>query len=661
MTKYFPENNNDGNNGNRNHWHERLRRELNAEQYYFVTHRGSALLGIAGPGSGKTRALTFRVANLLQENVRPENILLVTFTNKAAEEMKTRVKEIIGSLPPGLWAGTFHSIGARILRRHASLVNRGPNFSILDEDDRGAMIKSSLAALKLKLPAKDQNLFIKKGLLRTILSSARNSALDLEDYVYTRLPELSHYLPVFKQVEEIYEEKKRLANAFDFDDLLSVWLKLLQENKQIRQRYQEQFQHILVDEYQDTNAIQDQLVLLLGENSSICLVGDDAQSIYSFRCAEIGNILTFSQKRPDCTVVKLVQNYRSVPEILELANYSISNNRQQIPKELFTVRAPGEKPYIYIASDNFKEAQFIVHKVLELYDEGQSLSDIAVLYRSSYLAQDVELELLKKNIPYMTFGGLKFLQRAHIKDILAWLKILENPLDEISWQRVILMHEGLGTATFQQLWQKMRSYPQPLQAVTGEQISPPRGLKGWKSLVGTLRQLEDADRENVPWLIQIILESHYGKYLKEKYPDDFAERIMGIERLAAYGSRCASLREFLESLILEEALIMEDLKEENPEKEYLTLSTIHSAKGKEWKTVLLIGLNEGRFPTSQGIKNIEEERRLFYVAATRAKDYLYLTSSREEYRGWGSYLSGPSSFIRELPPHCYQVIFEDYF
>jgi DNA helicase-2/ATP-dependent DNA helicase PcrA len=654
MTEYSLENSSDNNS-----WHARLRRELNPEQYFFVTHRNSSLLGIAGPGSGKTRALTFRVANLLKEKVPPENILLVTFTNKAAEEMKNRVREIIGYLPPGLWAGTFHSVGARILRRHASLVNRGANFSILDEDDRGAMIKSSLSSLKLNLKSKDQNLFIKRGLLGKILSSARNSALDLETYVDNQMPDLSNYLPIFKKVEEMYEEKKRLANAFDFDDLLSAWLELLRENENIRQRYQEQFKHILVDEYQDTNAIQDQLVLLLGEKSSTCLVGDDAQSIYSFRCAEIGNILTFPLKRPDCTIVKLVQNYRSVPEILELANCSISKNKQQIDKELFTVRETGEKPWVYVAPDNFREAHFIVNKVQEFYDEGQNLSDIAVLYRSSYLAQDVELELLKRNIPYLTFGGLKFLQRAHIKDILAWLKILENPRDEISWQRVVLMHEGLGEATFQELWRKMRSYPQPLQAVIQEKIIPPRGLKGWKALVETLRQLENAVLENVPRLIKIIIESHYREYLKEKYPDDFAERSMGIERLAAYGSRCSSLQEFLESLILEDTLIMEDLKDENLEKDFLTLSTIHSAKGKEWKTVLLIGLNEGRFPTSQGIKNIEEERRLFYVAVTRAKDYLYLTSSQEEYRGWGSYLSGPSSFIRELPLHCYQVLFEE--
>jgi len=639
-------------------WRQRLRRELNAEQYFFVTERSSSLLGIAGPGSGKTRALTYRVAHLLKENVPPENILLVTFTNKAAEEMKNRVREIIGYFPPGLWAGTFHSIGARILRRHASLINRSPNFTILDEDDREAMLKSSLVALKVRLDTKDQNLFIKKGLLGKILSSARNSALDLQTYIHTRAPELTDYLDFLKQVEEKYEEKKRLANAFDFDDLLNAWLNLLQKNHHIRHYYQQQFQHILVDEYQDTNAIQDQIVLLLGEKSLTCLVGDDAQSIYGFRCAEVGNILTFPLKRPDCKIVKLVQNYRSVPEILELANCSISNNKQQFKKELFTMRPRGEKPYVYIASDNFNEARFIVHKIVELYDEGQKLSDIAVLYRSTYLAQDVEMELLKKNIPYQTFGGLKFLQRAHIKDILAWLKILENPLDEISWQRVILMHKGLGAATFQQIWMKMRSHPQPLQAIIQGKISPSRGQQGWSAMVSTLQRLEKTSLENVSELIQVIMENHYSKYLKENHPDDYTERLMGIERLAAYGSRCSSLREFLESLILEEALVMENFNDNKMKRDYLTLSTVHSAKGKEWKTVFLMGLNEGRFPALQNKKNIEEERRLFYVAVTRAKDYLFLTSSREELRGWGSYLSGPSSFIKELPLHCYQVIEE---
>ena len=371
-----------------NEWYEKLKKELNPDQYFFVTTKSSAILGIAGPGSGKTRALTYRVANLLYEKVPPEKILLVTFTNKAAEEMKKRVKEILGYFPGGLWAGTFHSIGARILRRHARLAGREANFSILDEDDRERMLKSILASLMLNLTTKEKKLFLKKRTAGEILSLSRNSNIRTDIYIKENNPELINYIPLFQQLDTLYEEKKRLANAFDFDDLLIRWLKLLQNNEHLRKYYQEQFAYILVDEYQDTNAIQDQLILLLGEKSSICLVGDDAQSIYSFRCAEIGNILHFPDHKPSCTIVKLAQNYRSIPEILELANCSIAQNRNQFPKELYTTRPSGEKPQVFLARDNLEEAYFVADKILELYDEGEELNQIAVLYRSSYLSRN---------------------------------------------------------------------------------------------------------------------------------------------------------------------------------------------------------------------------------------------------------------------------------
>ena len=641
-------------------WQERLQQELNAEQHFFVTHKHPAILGIAGPGSGKTRALTYRLANLLQENVDPRTIMLVTFTNKAAEEMKRRVREIAGYLPKGLWAGTFHSIGARMLRRHAPLVERSANFTILDEDDRSTMLKLVLAVYKNELKEKDRNLFLKRGLLGKIMSSARNSSLDLTTYVNINMPDLTPYLSLFCSVGAAYEEKKRLTNAFDYDDLLIVWLKMLQENPEVKQRYQEQFKHILVDEFQDTNVIQDRIVQILGEKGSTCLVGDDAQSIYSFRCADIEHILSFPQKKADCTVVKLVQNYRSVPEILELANCSISKNSGQIPKQLSAVRASGEKPFIYLPHDNYQEAAFIADKIQDLYDNGLQLGEMAVLYRSSYLSQDIELALIKSNIPYLTFGGLKFLQRAHIKDILAWLKILENPRDELAWQRVAMLHEGIGATTFQSIWQQLKAYPNPLEAALGDNITPKRGKQGWKTFTEILARLQKAERENVPQLIAIIMKSAYSQILQQKYPDDYVERGLGIERLAAYGARCASVGEFLESLLLEETLILDSIREESPDTDFLTLSTIHSAKGKEWKAVFIVGLSDGHFPSALGRKNMEEERRLFYVAVTRAKDYLYLSAAQEDYRGWDRYISGPSTFLTELPLHCYQIMRSDY-
>ncbi len=642
-------------------WDEKMRQELNEEQCLFATCGDRSLLGIAGPGSGKTRALTYRVANLLQKGVPPHRVMLVTFTNKAAEEMKERVKELLGgTLPSGLWEGTFHSLGARFLRRHASLVNRSPGFSIMDEEDRKAMLRSALAESKIAFSSQEKNIFIKRGILGRILSSAKNSGMQLSDYLPQHEPALVDYLEAFTKVLSFYEHKKTLANSFDFDDLLTEWLRLLEENESVRARYQEQFSHILVDEFQDTNIIQNRLVLLLGKFSAISLVGDDSQSIYSFRCAEIGNILHFPHNREDCHTVKLIQNYRSTPQILELANCSIENNVQQVPKELVSTRSDGVKPRLYIANDNFQEARYIVNAIEDLYyGNGQNLKDIAVLYRSSYLSQDLEMALLNKKIPYLTFGGLKFLQRAHIKDILAWLKILYNQWDELAWQRVALMHEGIGEATFQKLWQKLRAYPQPISAALQKEVIPSRGARGWEELLQTLGALNRLGTDNVPQLIRTLMESSYGNYLRQQYPDDYTERGLGIERLAAYGGRCSSLQGFLESLLLEESLILDTIKDERPEKDFLTLTTIHSAKGKEWKTVFLIGLNDGRFPPPQGMNNLEEERRLFYVAVTRAKDDLFLLSSRQEYRRWESLLTGPSTFIKELPFHCYEIIIDD--
>ncbi len=648
-----------GTRGDSRSWLDRLQAELNAEQYQFVTGESPVILGVAGPGSGKTRALTYRVAHLIQKGVSPENILLVTFTNKAAEEMRSRVNQILGFFPQGLWAGTFHSTGARILRQHAALVQRTPGFSILDQGDAEALLKSAFSSLKIALNPQEKNLFVKRGLLQKIISSAKNSCLDLETYLEAQMPHLVDYLPLVRKVAEAYEAKKSAANVFDFDDLLVTWLALLEENEPVRKHYQEKFQHILVDEFQDTNAVQDRLVLLLGDESAICLVGDDAQSIYSFRCAEVGNILNLPRKKPGCSIIKLVQNYRSIPEILELANCSIRLNEQQIVKELYAQREPGEKPWFFLARDNIQEANRVADKIIEHYNNGQDLQDMAVLYRSSFLSQDLELALMKRNVPYLTFGGLKFLQRAHIKDVMAWLKILENPRDELSWQRVAVLHEGIGEATFSKTWEKLRAFPNPLQAVLEERVTPGRGREGWSALTRTLKELAQADQGDVPGLIRMIMNSTYQQILQTRYPDDYTERSLGIERLAAYGQRCSSLGEFLESLALEEALILDSVKAASRERDFLTLSTIHSAKGKEWRTVFLIGNNEGQFPSPLGQKNLEEERRLFYVAITRAKDYLYLTASEENFRGWERYVGGPSQFVRELPLHCYQLMESD--
>lgn len=636
---------------------EALKKQLNEQQREFVFCDDKAILGIAGPGSGKTRALTYRAARLLLEGISPDRILLVTFTNKAADEMRYRLGQILGFIPDDLWIGTFHAVGARILRQYAHLVERRSNFSILDEEDSAALIRSSWAAIKAELPAKEERLFIAGGLFGEIISRAKNSGLSLGQAVNLFYPQHTNYQDLLERVYETYEDKKRDINALDFDDLLVRWLELIERHAVAREWLERRFSHVLVDEYQDTNVVQASIVKALGRRASVCVVGDDAQSIYSFRCAEVKNILRFPSEFENCTVVKLEQNYRSIPEILELANCSISHNTEQMHKKLFTRRPSGEKPWVVVAKNPAEEAQFVAQRVMDLYDEGVMLSEMAVLYRSSFLAQDLEMELIARNIPYVTFGGLKFLEKAHIKDVLAWLRILLNPRDEISWRRVVTSEEGIGRATFELIWKDISRAGNPLKEALS--IIPKLNKKaraGWERVVGLLREL-DAHRDEGPaTLIGLIMAGSYGQRFEEKFPQDYWERLQGIERLAGYARRYFSLEAFLNTVSLEQEYILKGLEAEQPERDVLTLSTIHSAKGKEWRAVFVIGLNQGRFPSSRGAEYLEEERRLFYVAVTRAKDFLYLVCSLEDIRGWESFIAGPSVFIEELPPSVYRLV-----
>ncbi len=643
------------NNKEGSEWINLLHEALNPAQFEFATAEDPALLGLAGPGSGKTRALIYRAAHLIKSGVQPEQLLLVTFTNKAAGEMKERLESLLGFLPYNLWAGTFHSIGARILRKHAALVGRTPSFSIFDEDDTRVTLKHILK--ELSVDDEDRKIIMKRGLLGRIISQARNSDLSVKEVMEEFYPYRLEYLEVVQNSADLYERKKLENNAFDFDDLLLCWLELFERHPRVGEQYRRRFQHVLVDEFQDTNVIQARIIDLFAGAASICVVGDDAQSIYAFRFADIGNILSFPERYSLCQVVRMEQNYRSTPEIVELANCSIGHNRQQLYKKLYSTNPGGAKPAVAKMLDARQEASFVLQSIWELQNNGVSLDEIAVLYRSSYLPAEVEFALARKGISYKTYGGVKFFQKAHIKDLLAYLKVINNPSDENSWRRIAFLQQGMGQVTFDKLWAKLKQHSDPLDAALGGKESPARGKEGWAALMRTLDTVYKNREDQVPHLINAIIELNYDDILKQNYPDQYDERLSGIERLMIYAERFDSLASFLESLALEESVFADTAAAENKMAGQLTLSTIHSAKGKEWDAVFIIGMNQGHFPSQRSESDsLDEERRLFYVAATRARRFLYLTTYREDYRSYGAVSEGPSIFLRELPPEIYQLV-----
>ena len=648
-------------------WLKRLRRELNEPQYKFVTAEESVALGLAGPGSGKTRALVYRAAHLIKSGAAPDKILLLTFTNKAAEEMKQRLQFLLGAWPEGLWAGTFHSFGASILRRYAPLVQRQGNFTILDDDDSRSILRQLAAELPHGLGEEERRLLIRRGLLGRMISQTRNSGTPLSKVVLEEYPFSYEHLPLIEKLASLYEQRKVEANAFDFDDLLLCWQQLFEEQSAVRERYRDRFDHLLVDEFQDTNIVQGSLVDYFAGAASICAVGDDAQSIYAFRFAEVGNILSFPEKYPQALVVRMEQNYRSTPEIVALANASIAFNRVQLPKKLFSKKSSLEKPLVVGSRDAREEASFVLDRIYRLRRSGVPLREIAVLYRSAYLSAELEFALLREGIPYCTFGGLRFLQKSHIKDVLAYLKVLYNPFDTEAWRRLALLQPGLGQATFKRLWSDLKDSGAPLEAALSGKVVPARGKESWRSLVQTLEALwerlpalsgdeKNGQGEGVAGLINLAMKQNYEKFLYKNYPDQYEERAKGIKQLADNARRYGSLGEFLESLALEESLFTGADAAAGAGGEWLTLSTVHSAKGKEWEAVFVVGLNEGNFPSHRVVdEELPEERRLFYVAVTRARSYLYLSTYWAAYRDWGPVTTAPSLFLKELPRDCFEA------
>lgn len=622
--------------------------ELNQEQLDVVLNADGACLVLAGAGSGKTRTVTYRVAYLVEQGVDPAQILLLTFTNKAAREMLDRVALLMGQGVQGIWGGTFHSIANRFLRQYAPTLGYTSGFSILDQDDSHSLVKAVMKELKIDPKARR---FPTASVVHSMLSYARNTLSSVQDVVELKHPNFVTFASEIEEIGRIYRERKMAANAMDFDDLLINWLNLMQ-HADIGPRIAAQFRYVLVDEYQDTNALQALIVRALGSiNSNVLVVGDDAQSIYAFRGADVKNILNFPEQWTGAKIFKLLTNYRSVPEILNLANDSLSHNVDQFQKDLVAVKAKGEKPTLVSAASARQEAQFVAEQVLMLRAQGVALGNMAVLFRSSAHSQALEFELLKRDVPYEYRGGMKFFERAHIKDAICYLRIFQNPQDEAAWLRVLNMQTGIGATTASTVISRIHDLPdlKTIADVDARSLLPPRAEKGWNEFT----EIAHVVVQKAPSpgdMLRSVIDSRYQEYLEREYPD-WKDRLEDLQQLVLFAAGYTDCAAFLSDIALYDDAVAGREKGSGSE-ERMILTTIHQAKGLEWDTVFVIHLADQSFPSKRAMGEeggLEEERRLFYVAVTRARRKLFLVYPLTS--GFDAFmLNQPSLFIEEVSP-----------
>jgi DNA helicase-2/ATP-dependent DNA helicase PcrA len=624
--------------------------DLNQQQLAVATAPGGPMLVIAGAGSGKTRALTYRLAWLVHKGVDPSRIMLVTFTNRAAREMLSRVELLVRHKTRDIWGGTFHHIANRILRRHGKALGISPDFTILDREDARDLMASCVQAAGVDIRKRR---FPQKSVLVSISSFVQNTLEPLDVVLAKRYPMFMEDCTEIEKVLVLYAARKMERQLLDFDDLLGAWLRLLTEHESIKKDLAHQFLHILVDEYQDTNAIQGTIVDLLGsKHRNIAVVGDDSQSIYSFRGASFENIITFKERYPDAQEFRLETNYRSIPEILCLANASIAHNSRRLPKNLRATRPSGLKPTIVPAQDHFVQARFIAEYVLYLLDEGRNLNDVGVLYRSHWHSLEIQLEFQRRNIPFHVRGGLRFFEQAHMKDILCFMRIIQNPHDELAWLRVLKMLPRIGSGLSRRVWQHIGQADQPLKLAC-DPASAKLLPAGARQFYGDLTKLvSDLKQLNSPAeIIDMLLERFYNDYLVSHY-DGAALRREDIRALASFSAQYNTVEAFLADVSLAGEFSGETVVTGPVENEFVTLSTIHQAKGLEWPVVFIPWLADGRFPTDFALnsnEDEEEERRVFHVAVTRAKDEVYLIVP-QTYRNKSKSLvmMKPSRFLTEI-------------
>jgi DNA helicase-2/ATP-dependent DNA helicase PcrA len=618
--------------------------ELNKSQYEAVISTEGPVLVIAGAGTGKTRTLVYRVARLVEKGINPENILLLTFTRKSAKEMIKRASVVLDSRCDGVSGGTFHSFANLILRKYSNLLGLKNSFTILDTSDAQDIVD----LVRGRFPEIKEKRFPRKSTICDIYSKSINKSSTADEIIATEYPHFINCVDTIKLICKQYCEYKRENSLLDYDDLL-IYLKLLLEsNEELRNQLSDKYKYILIDEYQDTNSIQADITRLLAcKHNNVMAVGDDAQSIYSFRGANFQNIMDFPNIFEGTKIIKLEENYRSTQEILNFSNEIISHAVKKYEKSLFSCGKTGVLPAIICSADQQTEAEFVAQRILELSEEGIPLNEIAILARSARSTYKIEIELNKKGLPFKKFGGYKFVETAHIKDIIAHLRVLMNPEDIISWNRILLLLSGIGSTTSNKLISVLS--------------------KGQNTEIEKIR-LKATSKEALTKLLEVIDEimsskmtifdtvekiiAYYQPLLAEKY-DDFNKREKDLENFLSLVQGYSALEDFLSDIALEppENSVV-GVEGGAVYDEYLTLSTIHSAKGLEWKAVFITGAVDGKFPSVysyNAVDDLEEERRLMYVAATRAKNELYVTYPIDMFdHSVGMVLSKPSRFIEDV-------------
>lgn len=643
--------------------------ELNVQQLAVVKSPPGQSLVIAGAGSGKTRTLIYRVAYLLQNRIAASNILLLTFTNKAAREMMERLETLLPGRAGGMWGGTFHSISNRILRRHPEMVGLNKGYSILDTEDQKSLLTKVIkeSGVGDAVEKETSRKFPKAPVILGMISLAANTRRPFAEVVADEFSADERIISGIEKIADLYTRRKEQGNAVDFDDLLALTLRLLRENPKIAAEYQYQFQFILVDEYQDTNALQGEMIdLLAGQHGNIMAVGDDAQSIYSWRGADFRYIIGFPDRYPKAKVYRIETNYRSVPEVLELANATIKVNEKQFEKELQPSRdSSGMRPAVVPLGSPYEQALFVSQRIQELEQEGIPYSEMAVLYRAHFQSMELQLQLTQDGVPFVITSGLKFFEQAHIKDFSAFLKFAVNPRDEAAFDRLAKLIAGIGDVSAGKIFREwrekgttsdesaVRNFSEVLCAIK----VPAKAKSDWDQMAYTLDELVDG---NGGWvapaaMMKSVLEGVYDEYLTTTY-DNADQRRQDLEQFMRFGARFETTQEMLSDLSL---LSGPEAAEANPatrSEDSVCLSSIHQAKGLEWKVVFVIWLTEAMFPNPRAVEDggqeaLEEERRLFYVAVTRARDQLYLTYPRMWSKAFdGEVWQSPSLFLGEVPP-----------
>ncbi len=630
-----------------------FQKELNEEQYRVVTSANGPHLVLAGAGSGKTRTLVYRVAWLIKRGVDPSKILLLTFTNKAANEMMERVKHILevpNNKTISLWGGTFHSIAHRLLRIYGSSINIPKDFVILDESDAKSIIKNISKEYFQNLHERRKP---SPSLIKEIISFSLNSCSTISNSLKKKFPEWCEHENDFISVFKEYKKSKKESKLLDFDDLL-FHLKDLTLHDDTKNILNKKWEHVLVDEYQDTNFIQAEIVYNLSHrHQNIVAVGDDAQSIYSFRGADINNILDFPKTFKNCKIHKLETNYRSTPQIVSLANKIISENNYQFSKNLKSILRPNILPSLVALRSNRDEARYIVDKIEKFIDEGIKANDIAVLFRAANHSQQLEMELNARGIVYEMRGGLKFFERAHIKDIVAFLRIYKNHKDEVSLHRVLEMYDGIGATTINKIYAELKAI-EKLQDVFDLEINlGERAKKSWSSFIRALKAISKVENSGLMKMISVLIED-YSSYLISEYPD-YKQRQEDLDQFALFSNNYTNLEEFLSEISLQENFSLKNRHENK--NNCIVLSTVHQAKGLEWSVVFVMNLINDAFPHifATTIESLEEERRLFYVAITRAKKHLILTYPLSIFKYDGLKDTEVSEFISCVPSSLIDV------